>query len=646
MSMLKSVADNLRADTLARTTRVERLSRGTMIGLGVLLAIILFLAGNVVASNIFSTSRADLTENNLYSLSNGTKSLLAELDEPIHMRLFLSKDLVQQAPQLASYATRVQSMLSTYADLSNGMVTLEVIDPQPFSDAEDRAVGLGINRIQLAGAANELFFGLAATNSTDGTAQIPVFSPDREEFLEYDLTRLIAELGQPTKPVIAVIDGIALSGNPMARQPQSQILTQLAELFDVQQISGDVDELPENTRILLVAHPRNLSDRTLYTIDQWVLSGGATLVFVDPHAETQPGVRPGMPPQDPKSEFDKLFAAWGVGFDTSKAVGDPNYALRTQRELGGRAVSAAYLPWLALREPAFADDNAMLAQLSSIVMTTAGALTSTSENTTLIPLITASDEAGLLPVADASDQTTDPRGLYAKLEKPEDPVVLAARLQGQLGTAFPEGKPDNSERNVDHLAAAADNVNVIVVGDADMLADRNWIRQRQVLGQPIAEAFANNGAFVLNAIEQMSGGTVLADLRGRGVSWRPFEKIQALERQAEARYLEKQQQLMARIQAAENQLRQLSETNSADGEILSQESQKAVNQFRSELLATRAQLREVQFNLRSEVESLKSWVTLLNVGVFPAIFAAFALMFALRRPRRPLPGSRANRGSA
>lgn len=639
MSMLRSISDALKLDNLARTTRVNRLSRSSLIGLGIVLAIVLFLAGNVIASNTFRTARADLTEHNLYSLSQGTRSLLAKLDEPIHMRLFLSQDLIQQAPQLASYATRVRSMLEAYTDMSNGNITLEVIDPQPFSDAEDRAVGLGINRIRLPGAPNELFFGLAATNSTDGSVQIPVFSPEREEFLEYDLTRLIAELGQPSKPVIAVVDGIALSGNPMAQQPQSQILTQLSELFEVEQIAGDVDKLPENTRVVLIAHPKGLSDRTLYTIDQWVLSGGATLVFADPHAETQPGLRPGMPPMDPRSDFEKLFKAWGVGFDTSKAVGDPEYALRVEREVGGRAVSAAFLPWLALRESSFAGDNAMLAQLSSIVMTTAGSFTTTSDGTTLVPLITGSSTAGLLPVEEATNQAADPRLLYDELEKLETPPILAARLEGELATAFPDGKPEGSQHAGDPLKTASAPVNVILVGDADMLADRNWIRQRPLLGQMIAEAFANNGAFVLNAVEQMSGGTVLADLRGRGVSWRPFEKIQQLEQQAEERYLAQQRQLMEKMQATENQLRELSASAGGDGELLSAESENAINQFRSELLSTRAQLREVQFNLHSEVESLKSWVTLLNVGVFPALIGALALMFAFRRQRRPLPGS-------
>lgn len=632
------VARNIRTEDIVKKSRVEKLSRSQLIGFGIVLAIVLFLAGNMLAGNLFRSSRVDLTDNNLYSLSKGTRTLLAKLKEPIHLRLFLSKGLVQQAPQLAAYATRVQSMLEAYADLSGGKITLEVIDPKPYSDDEDRAVGLGINRIRLQGAPNEVFFGLAATNSTDGKGKIPVFSPRREAHLEYDLTRLVAELGQPKKPVIAVIDGVALSGNPMARQPQSILMTQLKELYKVEQLHGDVDKLPEGTRVLVIAHPKGLSDRTLYTIDQWVLNGGATMVFVDPYAETQPTLRPGMPPRNPQSQFDKLFSAWGVKFDTKKSVGDPKYALQTQRRVGGRIEAVTFLPWLALRKDSFDTQSPLLANLSSIVMTQAGAFTAVSKDVKLVPLITGSKEAGLLPTAIAARPTSDPRALLGQLDKKNGPPIIAARLEGKIKSAFPKGKPEKSEHKGTPLKALKGTLNVMLVGDADMLSDRNWIRRQQgALGQRVVEAFANNGPFVLNAVEQMSGGTVLADLRGRGVSWRPFEKIKQLERNAEAQYLTEQQRLMQKLRAAEAKLRQISQQNGKDGELVSAESEKAVNQFRQELLATRAQLRQVQFNLRRDVDGLKSWITTLNVGLIPVLVGALALFMAFRRQKTPMP---------
>ncbi|MEO0729599.1 MAG: GldG family protein, partial [Pseudomonadota bacterium] len=571
-------------------------------------------------------------------LTDGTKQLLSELNEPLHLRFFVSKNLVTAAPQLAAYASRVEAMLGTYRDLSNGNITLEVINPEPFSDAEDRAVGFGLNRFRLTGGNEELFFGLAATNGTKGQATVPVFAPDREQFLEYDLTRLIAEVGQPQKPVIALIDGLALSGNPMARQPKQQVLARLEELYTVQQISGDVDALPDGTKVLMIVHPKKLSDRTLFTIDQWVLRGGATLVFVDPYAETAPSLRPGMPPPDPKSEFDKLFDAWNVTFDVTQAVGDPTTAIRTMRQIGQRAEPVTSLPWMSLTPQQMADSDALLAQISSLVLTTAGHLTTTSDDVKLTPLFTASPEAGFLPAGVAGDQRQDPRILAMQLTQSDTPLVLAGRLSGAIKTAFPNGKPEKSEAKGTPLKTPDGKLNVILVADADMVMDRNWIRRRNLLGQQIAEAFANNGAFVLNAIEQMAGGIALADLRGRGVSARPFDRINALEKKAEAQFATRQRELTEKLQTTQRQIEQMSQPEGGvDGTGLSEEGIKAVDQFRSELLRTRAELRNVRFDLRRDVDSLKSWLTLVNVGLVPALVAAIALGFAIRRPRKPLP---------
>ncbi len=616
---------------------VSKFTRQRLVILSIGLAVILFLAINLIASHGMRTARVDLTDQNLFSLSQGSRQLLANMNEPIHMRLFLSENLLQSAPQLASYARRVRAMLDTYADLSNGMILLEIIDPKPFSDDEDRAVGLGVNRFQVNGTGDPVFFGLAATNSTAGKAEIPVFSPNREAFLEYDLTRLIADLGQSGKPVVAMLDGLGLTGSPMAGSQEQQVVTQMREFFDVKLIDGEIDTLPENTRVVMVVHPQSLSDRTLYTLDQWVLGGGATIVFADPHAETQQGPRPGMPQADAATNFDKLFAAWDVGFDPTKAVGDPVYALRTTRTIGNRQVDVANYPWIGVRPDGMERSDAILNQLSSIVLTTAGAFTKKGDDIALKPLLTASDEAGLISTTEAASPFGDPRQLLSSLQKPKDPLVLAARLTGSLKTAFPDGKPEGSDAKGEPLKQLNGRANVILVGDADMLMDRNWMRRQQIFGQTIARAFANNGDFVINALEQMSGGVALADLRGRGISWRPFERIASLEKEAESRYLAKEQALLKRLQDTEAKIHELNKVEREDGNLISPETLAAVEQFRAQMLATRAELRDVQYQLRRDVEQLKSWVTAANVGVIPTIVALLTLIIALRRPSRPIP---------
>jgi ABC-type uncharacterized transport system involved in gliding motility auxiliary subunit len=643
------------------------LPTGRIALIAALLGAVIFVCLNIVSAQIFRNARVDLTEQHLYSLSQGTRSLLGELREPVRFRLFMSSGLTKQAPQLAAFAGRVRSLLDSYAAAAKGNIILEVIDPKPFSEEEDRAVAFGIDGFTGVGG-ERLFFGLAATNSTTGRSTIGVFAPDREAFLEYDLTRLVSELGRRGKPVVALLDWLGLAGNPMMRMPEQQVLAQMKQFFDVKPLSGEIEKLPDDTRVLMVVHPQDLSEKTLYTIDQWVMAGNATMIFVDPFAENQLGPRPGMPSPNPTSNLEPLFKAWGVKFDTTRAVGDPDYALQTERNVGGRPVASQNLPWMALRGDALARDEAILAQLSAVVMTTAGAFETTKDGVTLRPLVRASNAAVTLDATLAGDRTGDPRRLLVGLTKAPKPPILAARLTGTLDSAYPDGlkkeekKPDEAkadEQKPDEAkpdtakadepkkdeAKAADNTlkksakpaNVILVGDADMLMDRNWIQMHSLFGQQVAQAFANNGDFVVNAIEQMSGGAALSDLRGRGVSWRPFELIQRMEADADSQFRAKEQELTTQLKDTEQKLSQLPKAAEGSNEVLTAEQAKTIEGFRTQLLAIRSQLRDVQFALRRDVDNLKNLVTALNVGVVPVTVGVIVIAFGMRRSRRPLP---------
>ncbi|HKD30708.1 MAG TPA: Gldg family protein, partial [Xanthobacteraceae bacterium] len=615
------------------------LATGRIALIAMLLAAVIFVCLNIISAQIFRDARVDLTAQHLYSLSQGTRTLLGELKEPVRFRLFLSSGLTKQAPQLAAFAGRVRSLLDSYAAAAKGNIILEVIDPKPFSEEEDNAVAFGIDGFTGVGG-ERLFFGLAATNSTTGRATIGVFAPDREAFLEYDLTRLVSELGRRGKPVVALLDGLGLAGNPMMRMPEQQVLAQMKQFFDVKALSGEVEKLPDDTRALMVVHPQDLSEKTLYTIDQWVMAGNATMIFVDPYAENQLGPR-GMPSPNPASNLEPLFKAWGVKFDAAKAIGDPDYALETERNVGGRPVASQNLAWMALRGDALARDEAILAQLSAVVMTTAGAFETTKDGVTLRPLVRASSAAVTLDATVAGDRSGDPRRLLVGLTKAPKPPILAARLTGTLDSAYPDGlkkeekKPDEAkadEKKPDQAkeaekadeskkdeAKAGDNAlkksakpaNVILVGDADMLMDRNWIQMHTLFGQQVAQAFANNGDFVINAIEQMAGGAALSDLRGRGVSWRPFELIQRMEAEADSKFRAKEQELTTQLKDTEQKLSQLPKVAEGSNEVLTAEQAKTIEGFRTQLLAIRSQLRDVQFALRRDVDNLKNWVTVL-----------------------------------
>jgi ABC-type uncharacterized transport system involved in gliding motility auxiliary subunit len=618
-----------------------------------LLGAVVFVCVNIVSAKIFRNARVDLTQQHLYSLSQGTRGLLGELKEPVRFRMFMSSGLTKQAPQLAAFAGRVRSLLDSYVAAANGNIILELIDPQPFSEEEDRAVAFGIDGLQ--GTTGErLFFGLAATNSTTGRAIIPVFSQDREAFLEYDLTRLVSDLGRRGKPVVALLDGIGLAGNPMIRMPEQQVLAQMKQFFDVKPIPNDIDKFPDDTRVLMVVHPQELGEITLYTIDQWVMAGNPTIIFVDPYAENQVGPQ-GGPAPNPVSNLEPLFKAWGVKFDTSRAIGDPDYALQTERPVSGRPAVSQNLPWMALRGDALARDEAILAQLSAVVVTTAGAFESAKDGVTLRPLLQASSAAVTLDATLAGDRFGDQRRLLVGLTKAPKPPIIAARLTGTLDSAFPDGlkkgdkpdeaKPEDAKAGETKAEPTKDNVlkrstkppNVILVGDADMLMDRNWIQQHSLFGQQLAQAFANNGDFVINAVEEMAGGSALSDLRGRGVSWRPFEMIQRMEADADSRYRAKEQELTQQLRDTEQKMTQLPKAAEGANDVLTPEQLKAVEGFRAQLLSIRSELRDVQFALRRDVDNLKNWVTAANVGGVPVAVGVIALAFGMRRSRRPLP---------
>ena len=335
-----------------------------------------------------------------------------------------------------------------------------------------------------------------------------------------------------------------------------------------------------------------------------------------------------------------MFEAWGVGFDLTRTVADPNLALQTERVIDGRPTPMINLPWIALRNEALKKDEAILAQLSALVMTTAGSFETTKEGVSLRPLVTGSPGAGTLPVSETKERTADLRKLLASIERKDAPPILAARLNGAIASAFP-ARPEGSTRTDEHIARATKPLNVILVGDADMLMDRNWVQRRNVMGAEMAQAFANNGDFVINAVEQMIGGSALADLRGRGVSWRPFELIQKMEADADQKFRAKEQALQQRLKDTEQKLTEMARSggpgSSAGNEVLSPQQMETIEKFKTELLATREELRETQFALRSDVDRLKNAITAINVAAVPLLAGLIALFFAMRRSRRELP---------
>jgi len=607
---------------------LNQFSKNKLLKITILMSVICFFGINIISSNILKSFRFDMTSNNLFSLTEGTKNLISNLKEPIHLRLFMSSSIVELAPQLSNYANRVESILNAYENISNGKITLEIIDPKPFSDEEDRAVGMGVSAFGGSSSNDPMYFGLAATNSTTGQKNINVFSPDREPFLEYDITRLIAELAQTKKPLIAILDKLGLEANSRVGKPEQQVLAQMKTLFDVQFLEDSQTELPKNTKVLMLINPKYLSDNTMFMIDQWILNGGSTLIFLDPYAETEMGLNPGMPALNPRSDLKKIINAWGIEFDNKKSIADPKFALRTVRNIKGRQVEVSNYPWIQVGNEGMNQKEAVLAQLSSIVLTNAGSFILKDKEISFEPLLTASQFAGMVDADKAGNPQEDPRKLLKDLKTSNEKIIISGWLRDNLNSAFPEGLKDKKG-----VTKSIKKSNVLLVGDADMLMDRNWLTKQNLVGQEIATAFANNGDFVLNVVENMIGGSVLSDLRGKGISWRPFLKIAELERKAEEKFLSKEQALAEKLGKMELKIQELTKNNKSEKDVLSPETIKAIEGFKLEMMSTRAELRTVKFNLRSDVENLKSWIMFINIGLLPTLIAALALLIAIRKPK-------------
>ncbi|MDE2512723.1 MAG: Gldg family protein, partial [Alphaproteobacteria bacterium] len=481
-------------------------------------AVVLFVAVNVVAGNWLADLRVDLTQEGLYTLSPATRATLAKISEPVTLRFYYSPQLGREVPSYGVFADRVREMLQEYAAVAKGKIVLQMLDPQPFSPVEDRAVAFGLQGVPLDQSGAQVYFGLAGTNSTDDQAIIPFFQTDRERFLEYDLTKLIAGLANPHKTVLGLATQLPLEGDVMAAMQGRPlvpyvVLEQMQQLYDVQTLGTDFAAVPSNVDVLMLVHPQKLSDKTLYAIDQFVLKGGRALVFVDPDSETQrlhPSQLnpPGMPND---SNLDKLFAAWGLRLVPKMVAADRANAERVNAGSETNVQPVDYVGWLTLKADGLSRDNPITADLSQINVATPGVLDPLpGAKTTFAPLISTSTDSMEIP-ADKF-QTPDPAALLAAFKPGGKKLVIAAQITGPAATAFPDGPPKGSNQSKvaatdkkddapppAQIKTAAKPIDVVAVADTDILDDRFWVQVQNFFGQRVAVPSANNGDFVTDA---------------------------------------------------------------------------------------------------------------------------------------------------
>jgi ABC-type uncharacterized transport system involved in gliding motility auxiliary subunit len=638
------------------------------------MAILLFAAVNILSGVALGTLRADLTEDRLFTLAAGTKNVIKDLSQPIRLRFFFSESLSAERPPLRIYGNRVRELLEQYARRSQGNITLEVIDPEPFSDAEDRAVEAGMLPGPRDAAGRAFYFGLTGTNSIDSRAAIPFFAPEKEDFLEYDLTKLIYSLDNPKKPVLGIVSRLPLEFGPggmmAAMQGRSQpytIFRQLREFFDARPINPDNVEIPADVEVLLVVHPFDLTPAAFYAIDQFALRGGRVVAAIDPYSETAEGIPElarnpagaGAGPDEASAAALKaLLAAWGVEMTPGQFVADGDLAQRVQTGKPGPRAVADYLPWLDVRQGYFNRDDVVTSNLTSVNLASAGEIRAMAGATTTFKSLIQSSSNSMMMAVDKLKGDPDPDALLVEFKPDLQVRVLAARLAGPIKSAFPDGPPEPnvppqaasqggpapspaSPSGAAHLNESVGPANIILIADVDWIDDRFWVQTQNVLGQQLLTPFAANGDLALNAVDNLSGSGDLIALRSRGRSARPFLVIESLRRQAEQQFLTQAQALQNRLVETEKRISELQGGGDGGPALLSGEEQAALNSFRDDLVKTRRELRDVQRDLNRDIEAVGTRLKFLNIGLMPLAISVIAVVVVLvrRRRRTRLPAS-------
>ena len=653
-------------------TKIKFLFSGTG-----LLTVAVALLVSVRLISALPSIRIDLTEDDLFSLADGTRNIVSGLEEPIELLFFYSESATEDQPQIRSYGTRVQELLREIVIASGGNLVLSIVDPEPFSEEEDLATQYGVQPVPVTQGGQGIYFGLVAVeldNEKDPALRVsetmPLIRPDQEQFLEYEFMQLVTRVANPDLKVVGLLTTLDIDGgfDPMTGQATQQwmITDYIRQLYDLRRIETNTEIIEEDVDILMIVHPEGLSEQTLYAIDQHVMRGGETFVFLDPTADSMVSrsERGSMIPAGMRSDLPGLLEAWGVDYASDKVLTDNTLALRVQMGQGSRPV--AHIGMIGANRTALAGDDIITRRLENLNLSSVGALAPRDGATTRFePLIQSSSDAMLMN-ASLLEDVLDPSVLFDEFVSANERYTIAARVSGVISSAFPEGRPvskdaaadaseeeaeadddnDSDEARIEkassdsdtmeaHLSQTSGETNILLFADTDVLTDRLWVQVAQFMGQRIPQPYANNGDFVINALDNLSGGADLVSIRSRGRYSRPFERVVKLQREADDRLRTEEAALLERLAETEEQLAALN--TDEGGQLLGQltpEIQTEIDRFNAELLDTRRSLRDVQFQLTADIEALGSNLKWFNTAAIPMLLTVIALFMSLTRARR------------
>ncbi|HEX2825238.1 MAG TPA: GldG family protein [Burkholderiales bacterium] len=597
-------------------------------------------------------ARVDLTQGNVYTLSPGTKAILSKLEAPVRVRFYYTQGSNAVPVGLKTFAQRVEDLLAEFKAASNGKVVIERFNPEPDSDAEESAQLDNVEG-QQTNTGEKFYLGLSISQ-LDQKAAIPVLSPDRERLLEYDITRAIAQVTATKKPVVGLMAGLPVLGqplNPMLKKQPTEpwvLGSELKRNFDVRKIELDVKKIPDEINVLLVIHPRNITEEAEYAIDQFVLRGGKLIAFVDPYAyfDQQPDLQnPFGGSNAGQSSFYTLFKAWGVEPTMNQVVADLTY---------GSGAGPRLLPTLLQLPPeALNQDDVVMSQVNTMLVPFSGVfkgkpaeglketvLAHTSKNSMGVDLI----------IATLSGEPAT-RGFQPSGQ--EQP--LAIRLSGKFKTAFPNGPPAPMVRPGEkapeppapnkHLREGAAENQIVLVADVDLLTDGAAVEVQDIFGQKVVVPRNGNLAFAQGLVEQFSGDQNLMSLRSRASFTRPLTVIARMEAEAQQQYLGKIKALEDSLQQAQEKMQELQKgkpgaPSAGAPTILTPEQQAEIDNFRKKSAETRIELKEVRKNLRVESEKLMFWTKVVNIALVPLLVALLGLTLAVARRRRTAANAR------
>lgn len=592
--------------------------RGWIVGIAV--AVALFVALNTGLTGVTGL-RVDLTEDRLFTVSEGTRNIVDGVKEPIEFKLYFSQTLLKQVALYGNYADRVRDVVNEIAAISGDKITVSEFDPEPFSETEDDAVKAGLKGVPLDASGEKVYFGLAARIG-ETTAVLPFFQPEREAFLEYDLSKLLYTAANPKKPVVGVISTLPLFGEFSPRsqgKKQWPIIDMLEETFEVRSIIDATEEVNDELDVLFLAHPANLTDDELYAIDQYLMAGGKALIMTDPHNEMARASLVAGRPMALTSNFNKLTAQWGVTVAEKKVLGDMKTARMVNAGKGGETQAAPYLLWMSMRQDNINDSDAATRGVTAVNVASAGMIEVAKDAAvTVEPLLQTTKVSQVFDTDMIGIAETNILGFLDKFQPGDKKLMVAARISGDAASAYPDGppkKPEPKKAEADgkdatkkdtavkaesikdssletatlpdsevakpesvapptdkpgeakteepkkkkrpHLAKSQKPLNVVLIADTDMLHERFWIRIQDFFGQRVMSPFSNNGDLVVNALDNLSGSSDLISLRSRGTAQRPFTLVEALRADADQRYRKKEQDLVKRLAEAEKRIAEL-----------------------------------------------------------------------------------------